>query len=113
MLEGPFATFTLTLVVGVILSFLSWLIARRSGLLPLQSNLVDTLQDTVEALEKQLSIAEADRDKAAMLAEERRLHVERLEDSIVGLVNENAALRRKTGAPPRRRTATEREAMDR
>lgn len=111
MVEGPYAAFVLTAIVGVVLAGLSWFVARRSGMLPLQAELVDTLQETVQALEKQKSLVQEERDKAVALAETHGAHVIRLNEAILDLVVENTELRRKAGLPPRHHTDVEKEAM--
>jgi chromosome segregation ATPase len=106
--EGPLATFLLTAGVGLLLAFLSWLIARRSGLLPLQSELVDTLQDTVAALDRQLTDTKAELKAALAKLAAAQTDTMELSDALNQLARENAVLRRKFGQAPRRRTDVER-----
>ena len=95
---GPFLVATM---VGMLIAFLTWYAARKSGLQPVQAELIDTLQDNAVALTDKVKLVEEalDRERLTRQALERK--VDRLEAVVLDLAAENADLRRKLGMPKR------------
>ena len=91
---APFGAWLGAIVVGVTLSALTWAVARRAGLAPMESRLIETLKDNAEALEDRVAHLEGalarERDQRVGLEAE----VQRLRDALADLAAENAALRR-------------------
>ena len=91
---APFGAWLGAIVVGVTLSALTWALARRAGLAPMEARLVETLKDNAEALEDRVNHLEG---ALAREQTERRgleLEVRRLRDALADLATENAELRR-------------------
>jgi len=99
--EGPLGSFLLTLAGGSVLIVLTFLFARKSGILPVQETLIDTLKDNAVALTEKVKILEANLKATQDVAEKLEARVTRLSAIIVTLVDENDALRRKVGLPVR------------
>ena len=91
---APFGAWLGAIVVGVTLSALTWAVARRAGLAPMESRLIETLKGNAEALEDRVAHLEGalarERDQRVGLEAE----VQRLRDALADLASENAALRR-------------------
>jgi hypothetical protein len=99
--EGSFGSFLLTLGGGAILIVLTFWFARKSGVLPVQETLIDTLKDNAMALGEKVKLLEEHLKETQDVAERLEARVTRLSAIIVTLVDENDALRRKIGLPPR------------
>ena len=92
---APMGAWLGAIVVGVALSALTWALARRAGLAPLESRLIETLKDNAEALEDRVAhlegaLARERTDRIGLEAE-----VQRLRDALADLAAENADLRRR------------------
>jgi hypothetical protein len=98
---APFAAFILATTIGLGLSLATFLVARSSGLLPVQGELISTLKDNADALERRLELLrselDAERQQRLILAGK----VARMEALIVELVDENNTLRAQVGLPKR------------
>ena len=92
--------FVLAAIAGLVLAGLAWLLATKSGLQPAQAALIATLKDNADAMEDQIKLLRAE----LAVQKERRMDLEakvaRLEAVVLELVQENAELRKKGGAPP-------------
>jgi hypothetical protein len=101
MLEGPYISFILAALVGLFLAAGTFWFARKTGLQPAQTALIQTLQDNAAALSDQIKIVrqqlDSEIEKRASL--ERRVTI--LQQAVVDLAEENAELRRKLGLKPR------------
>jgi chromosome segregation ATPase len=96
---GPFLTAT---IIGLSIALFTWYAARKSGLAPVQAELIDTLQDNAMALNNKVKMLEQEvhSERETRQALERK--VDRLEGIVIDLADENADLRRKLGMPRRR-----------
>jgi hypothetical protein len=96
---GPFLTAT---IIGLLIALFTWYAARKSGLAPVQAELIDTLQDNAVALNNKVKLLEQEvhSERETRQALERK--VDRLEGIVIDLADENADLRRKLGMPRRR-----------
>ena len=99
---GPFAAFLVATLVGLGLSAITFLFARRSGLAPVQASLVRTLQDNAIALDARVKLLELDLDRERRQRLVLEETVERLRDTVADLAAENAALRRQLGMGERK-----------
>ena len=92
---APFGAWLGAIVVGVTLSALTWALARRAGLAPMEARLVETLKDNAEALEDRVNHLEGAlaRERADRIGLESE--VKRLRDALADLATENADLRRR------------------
>lgn len=99
--DGPLGSFLLTLFGGFVLIVLTFLLARKSGILPVQETLIDTLKDNAMALSAKVTLLEEQLHATQQVAEKLEARVTRLSAIIVSLADENDALRRKVGLPPR------------
>ncbi len=98
-MEGPIVGFLLATTVGLGLTIATVLVARKSGLAPVQERLVDNLQDNVKALEDKVALLEeklADETRRRILVEQQ---IVRMRNGMADLASENAELRRKLGLP--------------
>ncbi len=98
-MEGPIVGFLLATTVGLGLTIATFLVARKSGLAPVQERLVDNLQDNVKALEDKVALLEeklADETRRRILVEQQ---IVRMRNGMADLASENAELRRKLGMP--------------
>ena len=97
---SPFMSFIVATVIGLGLALATLFIARRSGLTSVQSQLIETLRDNAEALNRRVGILEGE---VRTLTEQRtdlEATVRRLRDAVTDLAEENADLRRRLRLPP-------------
>jgi regulator of replication initiation timing len=91
----------MALSIGAFIAALTFWFARRSGLQPVQAELIDNLQDNAKALSDQVNLL---REQLKNEIEQRQ-HLERkvtiLQQAIVDLAAENSTLRKRLGMPPR------------
>jgi septal ring factor EnvC (AmiA/AmiB activator) len=98
---GPFVAFLLTASAGVGLSIVSFLVARRAGLAPIQMSLIDTLQDNTSALALRVAQLETE---VQHLSDQRALlekTIIRLRQAVSDLAEQNSELRLQLKMPPR------------
>lgn len=103
LLSTPIVSFFLATLVGLALATLSWLISRRSGLVPAQEALISTLKANTDALGAQVELLKTQlaTEKSARQALETK--VDALETQLADLLVENGELRQKLGIQPRSR----------
>lgn len=101
--ESQVAAFLIATTAGFILSIVSFFIARRSGLTPVQNTLVSTLQDTTKALTTR--VEQLEQEVMSLREEREKLEatVKRLREAVADLAAENTELRRQLKMPTRRR----------
>ena len=90
----PFGSFLLATVIGFGLSVVTLFVARRSGLAPVQTSLIATLQDNTAALTQRVSQLEAEVHLERTTREGLQVEVRRLREALADLAEENAILRR-------------------
>ena len=98
---APYLSVLLALAVGAIIAAVTLWFSRRSGLQPVQSELIDNLKDNTAALDRQVSML---REQLAVEIENRKLlerKVTGLQSAIADLAQENTQLRKQLGMPPR------------
>lgn len=98
---GPYLAFISATLIGLGLTGLTFLVARKAGLAPIQAQLIDTLQDNAQALTERVTQLETEvhrerTDRLALQAE-----VIRLREALADLATENAELRKKLGMASR------------
>lgn len=81
--------------IGFGLSLATLVIARRSGMAPVQASLIDTLQDNAAALTQRVAQLEAEVHRERTDREGLEVEVRRLRDALADLAAENAELRRR------------------
>jgi septal ring factor EnvC (AmiA/AmiB activator) len=98
---APFVSFFLATVIGLGISIATFLVARGSGLLPIQQELVDVLKDNTAALS--LRVAQLEEEVQRLHAQRISLEeqLSRLRTAISDLASENAELRRQLRMPER------------
>lgn len=111
LFTSPYISFFLATFVGLVLALLTWWLARKSGLVPAQERLIETLESNTKALSQQVIILRE------QLEEERKKHDElslkhdalvartdALEKHIANLSVENSNLRVKLNSTSRLKT---------
>jgi septal ring factor EnvC (AmiA/AmiB activator) len=94
---GPFAAFILATSVGLGLSLATYFLARQAGLAPVQSALIDTLQDNAAALSTRVSQLETELDSERRQRIALAATVTNLRDTVADLATENGDLRKRLG----------------
>jgi len=97
----PYVAFFLATTIGLVLSLATYWVARHSGLGPVQSALIDTLQDNAAALAVRVTQLE---QEVSHLSAQRQLleqQIGRLRETVTDLAGENAELRRQLRMAPR------------
>ena len=99
--ESQVAAFLIATTAGLTLSVVSFFVARRSGLSPVQGTLVSTLQDTTEALK--LRVEQLETEVSGLRKERESLAetVKKLREAVSDLAAENVELRRQLKMPSR------------
>lgn len=97
---SPFLSFLTATAVGLGLAVATFLVARRSGLNSVQTQLIDTLQDNAEALGKRVDLLEEEVSTLTRQRSDLEATVKRLRDAVTDLAQENADLRRRLKLPP-------------
>ena len=101
-LFSAMVTFLLSLLLGVFLVWLTYQLSKKSGLLPAQRTLVETLKDNVEAMQDKVKNLEEELATQRDLRVTLETRVRRLAQAIVDLVQENVTLRRRQGLPAKK-----------
>ncbi len=104
-MEGPIVGFLLSTTVGLGLTIVTFIVARKSGLAPVQERLVDTLQENAAALTSQVGLLKEQIEQETTRRQALEREVARLRAAVADLATENAELRRKVGLPTDRETA--------
>lgn len=101
-------SFLLAATVGLFLSYLTWRLTKKSGLVPAQDRLVTTLEANTKALTQQVSLLKEQLDeekaKRADLSakyDQLVIRTDALEEQLADLLVENADLRKKLLAAKR------------
>jgi cell division protein FtsB len=101
-MDGPAGAFLLSTLAGLFLAGATFVFARKTGLQPAQTALVETLKENADALKDQVDLLKSE----VIVQRDRRVALEakvaRLEAVVVELVDENSTLRQKAGLGPRR-----------
>ncbi len=97
---SPFLSFLVATTVGLGLTMVTFLVARRSGLNSVQAQLIDTLQDNAQALASRVDLLEEEVSVLTRQRSDLEATVKRLRDAVTDLAQENADLRRRLKLPP-------------
>lgn len=97
----PFAAFIVATTIGLGLSLATFIVARKSGLSPVQDELIGTLKDNSSALTLRVAQLEEEVSRERARRIELEMTLTRLRDAVADLVAENADLRRRLKLPPR------------
>jgi len=96
-----YGAFLSATAIGLVIAAMTWYAARKSGLQPVQAELIENLQDNAAALnvrvERLKEDLEAERQRRISLSS----RVEQLENLVVELVAENTDLRKRLDLPRR------------
>ncbi len=101
--SSPVVSFLLAAIVGLGMATLSWVISRRSGLVPAQEALITTLQANTSALQAQVDMLTRQLNAEKQARQELAARTDQLEEQLADLLVENADLRKQLGMTPRAR----------
>ena len=97
---APVLAFLVATAVGLGLTVTTFFVARRAGLTSVQSELIDTLRDNADALDKRVELLEDEVKDLTNKRDDLEATVRRLRDAVVDLAKENSDLRRRLRLPP-------------
>ena len=102
MTLDSFASLLLATGIGLGMTALTYLLARKSGILPVQISLIKTLQDNGEAMAQKLTLLTEELGVQKDLRMKLEKRVGRLQAVLIEVIEENSDLRKRLGLPVKR-----------